>query len=244
MVADFGRRRSARVFHRPRPRSAGGPAWFLVETSGLSKRVGVLVTSLLACHLCLSCTRENHGAETSETLYPSVLLNFVCGEPFAKTVDEVTVTFQGQRIVITNRCAIMAIHRLFKNRAVEDEEARWKIMSRRHALPRLWPPFSCVRQERCEIQVHSQEVGLGRSTVGSITRSGTVLEMIVPVPGSPGKPVDYFRDDDQKLWRFLTLAPSRAGVDTGEASGGPPEDAAGGGEARATSGNRLNEAAR
>lgn len=227
VVADSGRRRSAQAVHRP-----------------LSKWVGILVTSLLACHLCLSCKQDNRVAEPSETLYPSVLLNFVSGEWFAETVDEVTVMFQDKRIVVTNRCAIMAIHRLFKNRSVEDADEQWKIMSRRHPWPRLWPPFSCVRRERCEIQVHSQVVGLGRSTVGSITRSGTVLEMMVPVPGSPGKPVDYFRDDDQKLWRFLTLAPSRAAVGSEESPGGPPGDAAGGREERTISGNRSNEATR
>lgn len=176
----------------------------------------IMVAGLLGFTLCLSCKQQNPEDEIFAALDSSLVGNFVINDICAERVDEVTVVFQGKQHVITNRCAIMAVHRLFKARRLEDTMEGWKTFRRP----------SGVLVERCTIPVHARGVEERRSTIAYIAKRGTLLEMTRPIPGSPGKPLDYFRDDDQKLWRFLTSVPSTAAADGDDASGPLSEGAA------------------
>lgn len=176
---------------------------------------GFRVASLIGLTMCLSCRQDGLQDETSAPLDPSLVGNIVINDDCAERVDEVTVVFQGKQHVVTNRDSIMTAHRLFKARLLEDTMEGWKTFR---------PPWGFF-VERCTMQVHARGIEERRSTIAYIARRGTLLEMRRPIPDSPGTVLDYFRDDDQKLWRFLTSAPSATAVDTNAVSGGLSEGA-------------------
>lgn len=173
----------------------------------------ISAASLFGLTMCLSCKQDNLQDGTVSPLDSSLVGNFVINDICAETVDEVTVVFHGKQHVITNRSAIMTAHRLFKARRLQDTIEGWKTFRRPWGVP----------VERCTIQVHARGVEERRSTIAYIAKGGPILEMTMPIPRSPGKPVYYFQDDDRKLWQFLTLAASATAVDTDAVSSGLSE---------------------